>query len=193
MDSNFFAIISRMKYIARWSLMHSLETENVMEHTCQVTIIAHALAVIKNKMYGGNVDLLKVMMYSLYHETGEVSTGDLPTPVKYYNDDIKKAYKALEKVSCEKIANTLPEELIDEFLPYILADENDEEYVIMKSADKISAYLKCLTELKLGNNEFKKAKNTIEKEIKSKKLPEVEYFMKKFVPAFEKTLDELDY
>ena len=193
MDSNFFAIISRMKYIARWSLMHSLEQENVLEHTCQVTFIAHALAIIKNKLFGGNVDLLKVMTYSLYHETGEVSTGDLPTPVKYYNDDIRKAYKSLEKTACEKIANTLPDELKQEFLPAILADESEEEYSVMKSADKISAYLKCITELKLGNTEFKKAKNTLEKEIKSRKMPEVDYFMKKFVPAFEKTLDELDY
>ena len=193
MDYNFFAIIDRMKYIARWSLMHSLEPENVMEHTEQVTIIAHALAVIKNKLYGGNADLTKVMLYALYHETGEVVTGDLPTPVKYYNEDIKNAYKAIEKTSCKKIVDTLPSELRDEFLPYVMPDETSVEYEIMKCADKISAYLKCLAELRLGNKEFKKAKVGIEKEIKGKNLPEVDYFMKNFVPAFEKTLDELDY
>lgn len=193
MDYNFFAIINRMKYIARWSLMHSLEQENVMEHTEQVATIAHALAVIKNKLYGGNADIAKVLLYALYHETGEVVTGDLPTPVKYYNEDIKTAYKAIEKTSCDKILSTLPAELKDEFSPYVLPDESSVEYGLMKSADKISAYLKCVAELRLGNKEFKKAKSSIEKELKSKNRPEVEYFMKNFVPAFEKTLDELDY
>ncbi len=193
MDYNFFAIINRMKYIARWSLMHSLEQENVMEHTEQVATIAHALAVIKNKLYGGNADIAKVLLYALYHETGEVVTGDLPTPVKYYNEEIKTAYKAIEKTSCDKILSTLPAELKDEFAPYVLPDESSVEYGLMKSADKISAYLKCVAELRLGNKEFKKAKSSIEKELKSKNRPEVEYFMKNFVPAFEKTLDELDY
>lgn len=193
MDYNFFAIINRMKYIARWSLMHSLEQENVMEHTEQVATIAHALAVIKNKLYGGNADVATVLLYSLYHETGEVVTGDLPTPVKYYNEDIKSAYKAIEKTSCDKILGTLPDELKDEFAKYVLPDENSVEHDIMKSADKISAYLKCVTELRLGNKEFKKAKSSIEKELKNKNRPEVDYFMKYFVPAFEKTLDELDY
>lgn len=193
MDYNFFAILARMKYIARWSLMHSLEPENVMEHTQQVAMIAHALSVIKNKLFGGSVNEATAMLYAMYHETGEVVTGDLPTPVKYYNEQIKNAYKDIEKVSCEKILSTLPEELRSDFLPYILPDENSEEYNIMKSADKISAYLKCLTELRLGNKEFKKAKNTIEKDIKARNRPEVDYFMKYFVPPFEKTLDELDY
>lgn len=193
MDYNFFAIINRMKYIARWSLMHSLEPENVLEHTAQVTMIAHALAVIKNKLYGGNVDINTVMRYSLYHETGEVVTGDLPTPVKYYNEDIKNAYKAIERTSCEKIIGTLPDELKSEFIPYVMPDEASVEHDIMKSADKISAYLKCITEMRLGNKEFKKAKTSIEKEIRNKNRPEVDYFMKYFVPAFEKTLDELDY
>lgn len=193
MDYNFFAIINRMKYIARWSLMHSLEQENVMEHTEQVATIAHALAVIKNKLYDGNADIAKVLLYALYHETGEVVTGDLPTPVKYYNEDIKTAYKAIEKTSCDKILSTLPAELKDEFSPYVLPDESSVEYGLMKSADKISAYLKCVAELRLGNKEFKKAKSSIEKELKNKNRPEVEYFMKNFVPAFEKTLDELDY
>ncbi len=193
MDYNFFAIINRMKYIARWSLMHSLEPENVLEHTAQVTMIAHALAVIKNKLYGGNVDINTVMLYALYHETGEVVTGDLPTPVKYYNEDIKNAYKAIERTSCEKIIGTLPDELKGEFIPYVIPDESSAEHDIMKSADKISAYLKCIAEMRLGNKEFKKAKTSIEKEIRSKNRPEADYFMKYFVPAFEKTLDELDY
>lgn len=173
--------------------MHSLEPENVLEHTAQVTMIAHALAVIKNKLYGGNVDINTVMLYALYHETGEVVTGDLPTPVKYYNEDIKNAYKAIERTSCEKIIGTLPDELKGEFIPYVIPDESSVEHDIMKSADKISAYLKCIAEMRLGNKEFKKAKTSIEKEIRSKNRPEADYFMKYFVPAFEKTLDELDY
>lgn len=191
MDYDFFAIISRMKYIKRWSLMHCAEEENVMEHTEQTAIIAHALATIKNKLFGGTLNCERVLLYALYHETSEVITGDLPTPVKYFNDDVSHSFKGLEKIACEKITSTLPPELKPEFEKAVFPEECDEKLTV-KHADKIAAYIKCIIELKLGNKEFKKAKSSIEKDIAAFNAPEVDYFIKNFIPPFNKTLDELD-
>lgn len=189
---NFFAFIDRMKYIKRWSLMRSVREENIMEHTQQVAIIAHALALIKNKMFEGKVDVNKVVLLAQYHEVGEVITGDLPTPIKYFNPEIKTAYKELEKDACEKLLNMLPEELREEYSCYILPDTTSEEYKIVKYADRLSAYLKCVEEIKSGNSEFKKAKKSIENDLKNAKSQEVNYFLKEFAPAYELTLDEMD-
>ena len=189
---NFFAFIDRMKYIKRWSLMRSVREENIMEHTQQVAIIAHALALIKNKMFEGKVDVNKVVLLAQYHEVGEVITGDLPTPIKYFNPEIKTAYKELEKDACKKLLNMLPEELREEYSCYILPDTTSEEYKIVKYADRLSAYLKCVEEIKSGNSEFKKAKKSIENDLKNAKSQEVNYFLKEFAPAYELTLDEMD-
>lgn len=189
----FFAYINRMKYIKRWSLMRSVREENIMEHSQQVAVIAHALALINNKIYGGNVDVSKTVLLAQYHEVGEVITGDLPTPIKYFNPEISLAYKDLEKKACERILNMLPEELKGEYYGYILPEKNDgEEYKLVKFADRLSAYLKCVEEIKAGNNEFKKAKLTIEKELKGADNKAVGYFLKNFASAFDLTLDELD-
>lgn len=188
----FFAFINRMKYIKRWSLMRSIREENIMEHSHQVAVIAHALALIKNKIYDGNVDVNKVVLLAQYHEVGEVITGDLPTPIKYFNPEIKSAYKDLEKNACERILNMLPEDLKEEYKQYIIADAETEEYKLVKCADRLSAYLKCVEEVKAGNSEFKKAKTSIGNELKGLKQPEVQYFLKEFVPSYELTLDELD-
>ena len=189
----FFAYINRMKYIKRWSLMRSIREENIMEHSQQVSVIAHALALINNKIYGGNVDVNKVVLLAQYHEVGEVITGDLPTPIKYFNPEINLAYKDLEKNACERILNMLPEELKEEYKGYVLQkDEDSEEGRLVKYADRLSAYLKCVEEMKAGNNEFKKAKLSIEKELKSSDNKAVGYFLKHFAPAFDLTLDELD-
>lgn len=190
--SKFFAFLSRMKYIKRWSLMRSVREENIMEHTLEVSLIAHALAVIKNKNFGGGVNVEKVVLLAQYHEVGEVITGDLPTPVKYFNPEIKKAYKEIEKGACERILSMLPEELKSEYADYVLPNEDSEEYIIVKSADRLSAYLKCVEEVKAGNSEFKKAKKSILSELKSLKREEVDYYLNEFVPAYELTLDELD-
>ena len=190
--SKFFAFLSRMKYIKRWSLMRSVREENIMEHTLEVSLIAHALAVIKNKNFGGGVNVEKVVLLAQYHEVGEVITGDLPTPVKYFNPEIKKAYKEIEKGACERILSMLPEELKSEYADYVLPNEDSEEYKIVKSADRLSAYLKCVEEVKAGNSEFKKAKKSILSELKSLKREEVDYYLNEFVPAYELTLDELD-
>ncbi len=192
MKYDFFAYLNRMKYIKRWSLMHSTVDENIMEHTAQVSVVAHALAEIKNVYFGGNVDVLKVVLYSQYHETGEVITGDLPTPIKYFNKEINHAYKDIENGACEKLLTTLPKELYDRYKDYVLPDENSEEFKIMKCADKISAYIKCVEEVKFGNKEFVKAKESIKKELNKNEREEVQYFVKNILPKYELTLDELE-
>ncbi len=188
----FFAFLNRMKYIKRWSLMRSVREENIMEHSQQVAVIAHALSLIKNKMFGGSVDVSKVVLLAQYHEVGEVITGDLPTPIKYFNPEIRSAYKDLEKNASEKLLAMLPESLIEEYRSYVVADEQTEEYKLVKCADRLSAYLKCVEEVKAGNSEFKKAKTSIGNELKGLKRPEVDYYLKEFAPAFDLTLDELD-
>lgn len=172
--------------------MRSQIEENVMEHTEQVSVIAHALAVIKNTYFNGNIDVLKVVLYAQYHETSEVITGDLPTPIKYFNKDINSAYKDIEKGACQKILSTLDDKLKEEYTKYVIADESTEEYKIMKCADKISAYVKCVEEVKSGNSEFIKAKDTLYKSILECDREEVKYFIENILPNYELTLDELD-
>lgn len=172
--------------------MHSIVEENIMEHTEQVTVIAHALAVIKNTYFGGNVNTEKTLLYALYHESGEVITGDLPTPIKYFNEDIRSAYKDLEKTACTKLLKKLPQDLIPVYTDLVLPDETSYEWKLVKSADRISAYIKCIEEIKAGNSEFKKAKTSIEKDILGNDLDEVKYFYDNFIQGYKKTLDELD-
>ena len=181
MRYDFYAYLDRMKYIKRWQLMRSEREENIMEHSQSVAVIAHALAVIRNEVYGGKADVLKTVLYAMYHETSEVMTGDLPTPVKYYNRSIHGAYKQLEKSACEKITDMLPEELKKGIAPFVLADEDSEEYRLVKAADRLS-----------GNSEFSKAKKSIEADLRSRHMPEVEYFFENFIPSFSLTLDELE-
>lgn len=188
----FFAFLNRMKYIKRWSLMRSVREENIMEHSEQVAVISHALALIRNKVYGGNIDVSKVVLLAQYHEVGEVITGDLPTPIKYFNPEIKSAYKDLEKTASKRLLNMLPETLKGEYEEYILPNEESEEYKLVKCADRLSAYLKCVEEVKAGNSEFKKAKSSILSDLKGLKSQEVDYYLKEFAPAYELTLDELD-
>ena len=190
--SKFFAFLNRMKYIKRWSLMRSVREENIMEHSQQVAVIAHALALINNKIFGGNADVTKTVLFAQYHEVGEVITGDLPTPIKYFNPEIQTAYKDLEVKACERILQMLPDELKEEYTKVVLPDTTSLEYRLVKGADRLSAYLKCVEEVKAGNAEFKKAKTTIEKDLKALDLKEVEYYLKNFAGAYELSLDELD-
>lgn len=192
MRYDFYAYMDRMKYIKRWQLMRSVREENIMEHSQSVALIAHALVTIHNKVFQGSADVLKTVLYAMYHETSEVMTGDLPTPIKYYNRSIQGAYKELEKSACEKMSEMLPEPMQQEISPYILADETSVEYKLVKAADRLSAYIKCLEELRSGNSEFSKAKKSIEEDLKSRNMPEVEYFFEHFIPSFELTLDELE-
>ena len=188
----FFAFLNRMKYIRRWSLMRSVREENIMEHSQQVAVIAHALAVINNKKFGGSVDVAKTVLLAQYHEVGEVITGDLPTPIKYFNPEINTAYKDLEHNASKRPLGMLPEIMQSEYEQYILPNEDSEEYKLVKCADRLSAYLKCVEEVKAGNSEFKKAKSSIGQDLKSMKRPEVDYYLKEFAPAFDLSLDELD-
>ena len=192
MRYDFYAFMDRMKYIKRWQLMRSTREENIMEHSFGVVMLSHALAVIRNEEYGGNVDILKTVLYATYHETGEVMTGDLPTPIKYYNQDLHGAYKQLETQACEKIVATLPQKMQNAIAPFVLADEDSEEYKLVKAADRLAAYVKCLEEIKSGNSEFSKAKKSIEQDLHSRKMPEVEYFFEHFIKAYSLTLDELE-
>ena len=192
MRHDFYAYMDRMKFIKRWQLMRSVREENIMEHSQCVTLVAHALVTIHNEVYGGNADVLKTVLYATYHETSEVMTGDLPTPIKYYNQSIQGAYKELEKSACEKIVATLPEQMQGAIAPFVIADEDSVEYKLVKAADRFAAYIKCLEELRLGNSEFVKAKRSIEEDLHSRNMPEVEYFFEKFIPSFSLTLDELE-
>ncbi len=192
MHHDFYAYMDRMKYIKRWQLMRCMRDENIMEHSQEVALIAHALVTVHNELYGGHADVLKTVLYAVYHETAEVMTGDLPTPIKYYNKSIHGAYKELERSACEKMVYMLPEELQAGISPFVLADESSLEYTFVKAADKFSAYIKCLEELRSGNKEFAKAKKTIEEDLHARNMPEVEYFFKHFIPSFSLTLDELE-
>lgn len=192
MSNNFFAYLDRMKYIKRWQLMRSVREENIMEHSQQVAMFSHALAVINNKVFGGRADADKAMLYAVYHECSEVMTGDLPTPIKYFNNSIQGAYKQLEDRALDKLLDNLPQELRDVFGGALKPDTKSYEYKLMKAADRLSAYVKCLEELRCGNEEFRNAKKSIEKDLHSRDIPEVEYFFTHFVPAFELTLDELE-
>ena len=189
---NFYAFLDRMKYIKRWSLMRSSREENVMEHSQQVAVFAHALAVIDTEVFGNSPDITKTVLYALYHECAEVMTGDLPTPIKYFNKEIHGAYKQLEDRASNELLSMLPEPMKKGLSSFVLADTESYEYKLVKAADKLSAYVKCMEELKSGNTEFKKAKNTIARELKSRKIPCLDYFMENLIPAFSLSLDELE-
>lgn len=192
MAYNFYAFMDRMKYIKRWQLMRSVREENIMEHSQQVAMFAHALAVINNKIFGGKADADKAVLYAVYHECSEVMTGDLPTPIKYFNNSIHGAYKTLEERACDKLLDTLPAELREEMQISVKPDVSSYEYALMKAADRLAAYVKCLEELRCGNSEFLRAKKSIEEDLKSRNMPEVDYFFENFIESFSKTLDELE-
>lgn len=186
----FYAFLHRMRYINRWSLMRSYFAENVAEHSHCVALIAHSLCVIQNKLYGGKLDADRAAVIGLYHETGEVITGDLPTPIKYFNNGITDAYKALEREAEQKIIRQLPPELKDELSPYI-TDKSSDEYKVVKYADKLAAYIKCVEEIGAGNPEFNSAIESQEKAIDAADLECVKYFKNNFINAFYLTLDKL--
>ena len=191
MSSNFFAMVNRMKLIDRWALMRNTSKENIAEHSHSVAVIAHALALIGNKKFGKSYDSQRAALLALYHDTTEVITGDMPTPVKYYNDDIQNVYKDIEHIAGERLLNMLPEEFKEDYRPFFEADENDKElWALVKAADKISALIKCIEEHRMGNLEFETALKAQEQKIADIDLPEVKYFSEHFLPAYYLTLDE---
>ena len=191
MDDTFFAYLSRMRYIDRWALMRNTRKENIQEHSHQVAVLAHALAVIGKTYYGGTADPNEAAVAGLYHDASEILTGDLPTPVKYDNPAIRDAYKAVESVAADKLLSRLPEELRGAFAPYVREDLDPELRTVVKAADKLAAHIKCLEELKAGNREFRLAAEQTRRALDDMDLPALRYFMERFLPAFELTLDEM--
>ena len=190
MKSHFFAYVSRMRFIQRWALMRNTAPENVQEHSHQVAVLAHALAVIRNEQFGGTVDPGAAAVAALYHDASAILTGDMPTPIKYDNPAIRKAYKDVEAVAEGKLLAMLPEELQAVYAP-ILTPTDPEVIRLVKAADKLSAYIKCVEELKAGNNEFREAAAQTRKSLEAYELPEVVYFLETFMDSFALTLDEL--
>ena len=192
MSFPFFAYLSRLKLIRRWSLMRNAVPENDAEHSLQVAMIAHAIAVIARDRYGKDVDPEHVLSLAVYHDATEVMTGDLPTPVKYHNDELRGAYHRLEDLSADRLLALLPEDLQPAFTSY-MKQAPGYDHTLVKAADRISAYIKCMEEQRAGNREFDYAAENIRESISAIDLPEVRDFLKDFLPAFDMTLDELNH
>ena len=190
---SFYALISRMKNITRWTLMRNSTPENIQEHSHMVAVIAHALAVIRRDVLGGEADPGLAAAMGLFHDSSEIFTGDMPTPIKYYDTKIMEAYKKVESVASRKLLSALPLELRPEYKKLLSPGKDNDMVILVKAADRISAYIKCIEELKAGNLEFRHAAEQSKEKLISMGLPEVEYFLDNFIHAFELTLDELDF
>ena len=190
MPESFFPMIARMRYINRWGLMRNTQPENIQEHSHQVAVLAHALAVIQNRYFGGQVDPGAVAVAALYHDASEILTGDMPPPIKYDNPDIQSAYKAVEATAEQKLLSMLPEDLRGEFEEAVTIPD-PQVRALVKAADKLSAYLKCVEERKAGNAEFRSAEEQTYAALRDNPLPALDYFMDRFLPGFQLTLDEL--
>ena len=188
MKSHFFAYIARMRYITRWALMRNTFSENVQEHSHMVAVLAHALAVIRNRVYGGQIDAGQVAAVALYHDASEIITGDMPTPIKYYAPEIRDAYKKVEAVACGRLLAMLPDELRPDY-DDVLDCADGEVLELVKAADKLSAYIKCVEELKAGNAEFRRAAEQTRAALDAMHLPELDYFMEHCAESFSMTLD----
>lgn len=191
MNNTFFAMVSRMKYIDRWALMRNTEKESLDSHSKEVAVIAHALAVIGNKRFGKSYNADRAAVLGLYHDAHEIITGDMPTPVKYDNEAITTAFKSVENAANEKLISKLPDDLKDIFNPLLTGEEDEELKPLIKSADKLSALIKCIEERKAGNMEFREAEAATRKRILEADIPEAEVFLDEFIPAYEMTLDML--
>ena len=191
MNENFFAYISRMRYIGRWSLMRNSLPENIQEHSHMVAVFAHALGVIRRDVFGIPCDPNEAAAVALYHDSSEILTGDLPTPIKYHSADIRDAYKQVEVLACRKLLDTLPEELRPAYEELLTGRTQERLHDLVKAADKLSAYVKCIEERKAGNKEFLSAEAQTRRILEESGMPELTYFLEHFIPAFEKDLDEL--
>ncbi|MCR5526333.1 MAG: 5'-deoxynucleotidase [Lachnospiraceae bacterium] len=193
MDYSFFAMISRLRWIDRWALMKNSSKENLSDHSLEVGMLSHALAVIGNKRLGKDLDADKCALFGMYHDVSEILTGDMPTPVKYFNAEIANAYKNIEKDACERLLSLLPEDLYESYSSLLIPDNEQFHYemLLVKGADKLSAYIKCLEEKKSGNLEFANAEKSTLQALHKLDLEEVEIFLKEFIPAYSKTLDEI--
>ena len=191
MRSDFFAFLSRMKYIARWSLMRSTVQENIQEHSHMVAVLAHALGLIRRDVFGRPCDAEHLAAVALYHDAPEILTGDLPTPIKYHSAAIRSAYDEVETVAVEKLLSALPDALRPAYQTLLTAPQRPEEYELVKAADRLSADIKCVEERKAGNLEFSSAEQASRKKLEALGLPELRYFLEHFMHGIEKNLDEL--
>ncbi|OGT96284.1 MAG: 5'-deoxynucleotidase [Geobacteraceae bacterium GWB2_52_12] len=189
---DFFAFLSRMRYISRWGLMRNTVPENIQEHSLDVAIIAHALAMIRNTYFDGDLDPNKVAMYGIFHDASEIFTGDMPTPVKHFNPNFKRSFHQLEDRARRRLLAMLPAELAEEYEPLFFFEEEPEYVALVKAADKIAALAKCIEEEKSGNREFRRAGAEHLEHLSASPLPEVRYFMEKFLPGYRLSLDELN-
>ena len=190
--SHFFAQLSCMKLIYRWPLMRNIQKENISEHSLQVAMVAHALALISNRKFGTTLDAGHIALMAMFHDATEILTGDLPTPVKYQNNAIASEYKKIEKLSEKQLLSLLPEEFIDDYRDLLDSEYQDAESAkVVKAADTLCAYIKCLEEIAAGNNEFVLAKRRLEIMLEERMTPAVQYFIDVFIPSFSLTLDEM--
>ncbi|WP_101698046.1 5'-deoxynucleotidase [Clostridium minihomine] len=191
---HFYAMLSRMKYINRWGLMRNTRHENICEHSLDTAVIAHSLALLRNTRFGGNVNPERAAVLAMFHDATEILTGDLPTPVKYDNPDIRQAYRRVEQVAQQKLLALLPPDLQPAYRPLICGDQPQDQDLLplVKAADKISALIKCVEERGMGNAEFRQAEQAQRKAIASMGLPEADCFLTEFLPSYELTLDEQD-
>ena len=189
MPSHFYAMLSRMKNIYRWGLMRNVKAESLSEHSIETAFVAHALAIIENRRFGGNYDPNYVAAAALFHDTGEIITGDMPTPVKYYNEDIKTAYKKIEQAAETQLLSMLPPDMREDYVPLYSPDK--ETAKLVKAADKISALIKCTEEKNMGNREFDSARKSTEKAIRALECRSANVFLEEFMPGFSLNLDEL--
>jgi 5'-deoxynucleotidase len=191
--SHFFAYLARMRFVKRWGLMRNTYVENLQEHSLQVAMLAHALGVIRNTRFGGSVRPERAATLAMYHDAAEVITGDIVAPIKHFSPEITQAHRAIEDVANRRLAGMLPAELAASFRPMLFPDDADAaEWAIVKLADKLSAYLKCLEELRAGNEDFRMAAQTLDRDVRELDAPEVRYFLETFAPSFSMTLDELN-
>jgi 5'-deoxynucleotidase len=188
---DFFAFLSRMRYISRWGLMRNTVPENIQEHSLDVAVIAHALATIRNTYYGGQMDAGRASLYAIFHDASEIFTGDMPTPVKHFNPNFKRSFHQLEDRARRKLLAMLPPEMAKEYEPLFFFEDQQEYVALVKAADKIAALAKCIEEEKSGNLEFRRARAEHEENLNTSLLPEVRFFMEKFLPGYRLSLDEL--
>ncbi len=192
MANDFYALVSRMKYINRWALMRNTEEESLTQHSYEVAVLAHALALISNKRLGTNYDANKVALIGLFHDTSEIITGDMPTPVKYYSEEIRDSFRKVEDVATYKLLDKLPDDLRPDYEELLIKNENDADlWKLNKAADKISALIKCIEEEKAGNSEFVLAKEATIKGIHDLNCEPAEIFLEEFLPSYSLTLDQL--
>ncbi len=188
---NFFAMLSRMKYINRWGLMRNTIDENIAEHSLDTAVLAHGLAVISNTYFGGNVNVERVALLAIFHDTTEIITGDMPTPIKYFAPEIRMAYKNVEAAAGKQLLSALPKEMRYSYEDILLPDEEEKDlWRFVKAADKLSAYIKCVEEKRMGNTDFEVAEEETLTAVKAMNMKEVDYFLEQFMPAYSLTLDE---